>query len=302
MTSPGGSSSAGTPQAEVEIDAALVRDLLRHQQPDLADLPIVAVASGWDNAMFRLGSALAVRLPRRELAAALIVHEQRWLPQLHDALPFRVPVPLRVGVGQASYPWRWSVVPWLEGETADLAPIADDQGEMLGRFLRALHQPAAMDAPANPFRGVPLAMRAEAFAVRAARLAGRGVSLETEIRSIWQAALAAPIDAAPTWIHGDLHPRNVLVTDGRIQAVVDWGDLTRGDPATDLASVWMLLGDRQSRDSAMRAYPAASESTWLRARGWAVLFSVLLLDAGLADDPRMVRIAETTIRNLRAGP
>lgn len=302
MTVPRAPASSGTPPAEVSIDDALVRDLLRRQHPDLAGLPITAVASGWDNAMFRLGGELAVRLPRRELAATLILHEQRWLAQLYRSPDIRLPVPVRVGVSQDPYPWPWSVVPWLDGETADLTPIHADQGEVLGRFLRELHQPAPAAAPTNPYRGVPLATRADAFDLRVARLAGRGVILEPKLLSIWEAALAAPIDAERTWIHGDLHPRNVLVVEGRIHAVIDWGDLSHGDPATDLAAVWLLLGDRESRHSAMHVYSRATESTWLRARGWALLFSVLLLDAGLTDDPRMTAIAERTIRNLRAGP
>jgi len=205
-------------------------------------------------------------------------------------------------VGEGTYPWAWSVVPWFDGETADLAPLTSDQAGNLGRFLAALHQPAPADAPINPYRGVPLAARADAVAARMASLASRTALIDEAIQAIWRRALAAPSDAAPTWIHGDLHPRNVLVEHGRIHAVLDWGDLARGDPATDLASVWMLLEDAGAREVAMRSCMSVSEGTWLRARGWAVFFAVVLLDTGLADDPRMARVAECTIRNLRAGP
>src|SRR5262245_8026142 len=113
------SSAHGTPAAEFEIDSALVSKLLESQHPDLAKLPLVDGDSGWDNAIFRLGDRFAVRLPRRASAARLISHEQRWLPKLAAHLPLPVPTPYRVGVPAIAYPWRWSVVPWLPGETAD---------------------------------------------------------------------------------------------------------------------------------------------------------------------------------------
>ena len=160
---------AGTPSAEVDIDAGLVRRLLRAQHPDLAALPIALAASGWDNAMFRLGNDLALRLPRRQAAAQLIGHEQRWLPPLKDRLPLTIPAPIRIGVAQDGYPWKWSVIPWIAGETADRALPDVEQGEVLAAFFTALHRPAPAEAPRNPFRGVPLAGRATVFAERVAR-------------------------------------------------------------------------------------------------------------------------------------
>jgi aminoglycoside phosphotransferase (APT) family kinase protein len=289
---------AGTPAAEIEVSVGLARALLARQHPDLAALPITLAAEGWDNAVFRLGDALALRLPRRAIGAELIRHEQRWLPMLQDSLPLAIPAPVRVGVAQDDYPWPWSVTPWFEGETADLAPPDEDQGEVLGGFFRALHQPAPDDAPRNPWRGVPLAARLSAFEARAAGLAGKGVQLDPVVQAIWQDALGAPDDAAPTWIQGDPHPRNVLVADGRITAIIDWGDLGQGDRASDLAAVWMVLPSADARRAAMAACGAVSEATWRRARGWAVLYGVMLLDAGLADDTRMAAIARSTFARL----
>jgi len=292
----------GTPAAEIEIGADLVRGLLVAQHPDLAGLPITPVASGWDNAIFRLGDDLAVRLPRRQVAAKLVLHEQRWLPFLKDRLPLAIPAPVRVGVPWGDYPWPWSVTPWIDSETADLSPPDGEQGEVLAAFFEALHKPAPKDAPRNPYRGVPLAERVQMFEARAANLAAKTDLIDDRVRAIWTDALAAPNDAAPTWIHGDLHPRNVLVVDGRITAVIDWGDVAQGDRASDLSAIWMLLPGREARERAIAACPFVSAATWRRARGWAVLYGVMLLDAGLMDDPRMTAIAEATLARLIDGP
>lgn len=292
--------AAGTPPAEIAIDAELARGLLTAQHPDLADLPLTPLASGWDNCIFRLGDELALRLPRRQAAAGLLLNEQRWLPLLEGRLPLRIPAPIRIGAPQDNYPWAWSVVPWIAGETADLSPPGADQGEVLAGFFQALHQPAPADAPRNPFRGVPLKTRAEVFEKRMGQLAGE--LDEAGVRAIWADALAAPDDAQPTWIQGDPHPRNVLVTSGRITAMIDWGDMAQGDRASDLSAIWMLLPDREARLRAMAALPSVSPDTWRRARGWAVLYGLLLLGAGLADDPRMAVIAKRTFERLFDGP
>jgi aminoglycoside phosphotransferase (APT) family kinase protein len=292
----------GTPAAEVEIDERQVRELLAAQHPDLADLPIVPIASGWDNHLLRLGDKLALRFPRRKIAAQLMLNEQRWLPQLEKRLPLAIPAPVRIGVAQFRYPWAWSVTPWIEGETADLAPPDSNQGEVLAAFFEALHKPAPADAPSNPYRGVPLSERADAFADRLARLSDKTNIIDERAHGLWNDAVAAAIDSAPTWIHGDLHPRNVLIEKGRLRGVIDWGDLARGDRASDLAAIWMLLPELASRKRAMAACRSVSDATWRRARGWALLFAVILLSSGLVDDARMVAIAERTIGRLWEGP
>jgi aminoglycoside phosphotransferase (APT) family kinase protein len=292
----------GTPAAEVEIDARQARQLLAAQHPDLADLSIVPIASGWDNHLLRLGDKLALRFPRRKLAAQLMLNEQRWLPQLEKRLPLAIPAPVRIGVAQFHYPWAWSVTRWIEGDTADLAPPDSSQGELLAAFLEALHKPAPADAPRNPYRGVPLSERADTFADRLARLRDKTNILDERMHALWNDALAASNDTAPTWIHGDLHPRNVLIEKGRLTGVIDWGDLARGDRASDLAAIWMVLPQLESRKRAMMACRSVSDATWRRARGWALLFAVILLSSGLVDDARMVAIAERTINRLREGP
>jgi aminoglycoside phosphotransferase (APT) family kinase protein len=291
----------GTPPAEIVVDAELVRGLLAAQHPDLADLPLTEAASGWDNVMFRLGDDLAVRLPRRQVGARLIQTEQRWLPQLAARLPLATPTPLRIGAPDDRYPWPWSITPWLEGDTADLVLPDAGQGVVLGGFFRTLHIPAPADAPRNPYRGVPLAVREESFNALLADLAGKTGLITSDMLDLWRAALCTPMDGETTWLHGDPHPRNVLVQDGRITAFIDWGDMAQGDRASDLAAVWMLLPDRTARVEAM-ALCDASEATWTRARGWAVWYGAMLLSTGLANDPRMATIAERIFARLGEGP
>ena len=302
MTIVAGSSPAGTPGADIEIGSALIGRLIAAQHPDLADLPVMAVASGWDNAIFRLGDRLAVRAPRRAAAASLAAHEQHWLPRLAGVLPLKVPAPVRIGGPQDDYPWPWSIVPWFEGKTADLRPPGRKQGGVLAHFFEALHRPAPDNAPRNPVRGVPLAERTAVFRRRVARLEARGEPLDPRLAETWAAALAEPIDVAATWIHGDPHPRNVLVTGERISAVLDWGDMAQGDRASDLAAIWMLFSAVETRRQALAACSTVSGATWRRARGWAVFYGVMLLDAGLVDDPRMTAIARRIFARVIAGP
>ena len=133
--------SIGTPAAEFDIDRAFVAGLLADQHPDLAHLPLREVDAGWDNALFRLGEQLAVRLPRRAVAAPLIVHEQTWLPRLAEQLTLPIPAPVRVGTPARGYPWHWSVVPWLTGMAADQHEPDPAQARPFAAFLRSLHIP-----------------------------------------------------------------------------------------------------------------------------------------------------------------
>ncbi|WP_323749480.1 aminoglycoside phosphotransferase family protein [Curtobacterium sp. VKM Ac-1393] len=284
-----------TPRAEVDVDVPLVRALLHDQHPDLADLPLALVANGWDNVIVRLGDAYAVRLPRRQLAARLVEHEQRWLPEIAARVAPVVPVPAPVRVGRPAlgYPWSWSVVRWLPGvpvgERAAGVPVA----EGLAAFVRLLHVPAPADAPVNPFRAVPLAMRSDAVLTR---LDTQSVPRAVELAAAWRTAAALPTHAGPpVWVHGDLHPFNLLVdrtTDGdeRLSAVVDFGDVTAGDPAVDLATAWLTL-DREARH-AFRTRVAAPDATWGRARGWAITIASAL---ATSDERAFRSVARRTI-------
>ncbi|MFI7427811.1 aminoglycoside phosphotransferase family protein [Micromonospora sp. NPDC049836] len=282
------------PAAEVPVSVELVRRLLQQQHPDLADLPVEVLANGWDNLVCRLGEEFLVRLPRRTVAAALVAHEQRWLPELAGRLPLPVPAPVRVGCPTTQFPWSWSVVPFFPGRIAARSEPDDlrSAAATLGGFLRALHAPAPPAAPVNPSRGIPLAGRAEGVRTALAHLepADRAVA-----RRIWAAAAAAPAwDGPPLWLHGDLHPANILVDRGRISAVIDFGDLTSGDPATDLSVAWMLFPAEQ-RAAFRHAYGGADDATWERARGWALVLSLVFLTHS-ADNPLMRGIGERTFR------
>jgi aminoglycoside phosphotransferase (APT) family kinase protein len=291
------------PAADIAIDETLVRSLLRAQHPDLAHLPLQSMDSGWDNAMFKLGDDFAVRLPRRVAAAKLIEHEQRWLPQLAPLLPIAVPAPVRVGQPAENYPARWSIVPWLRGRSADVSEPGLHQAERLAAFLCALHRPAPADAPVNPYRGVPLRERTAHMVERIGRLQRETTVLNDAALRIYEDAVEAPIDVEPTWLHGDLHGGNLLVDDnGVITAVIDWGDMARGDRSTDLATLWMNLGDRKARENAMRACHGVSDATWRRAKGWAVFYGVTLGTSGLAGDTRHALMARRTLERIVAGP
>ncbi len=286
----------GTPSAEVEIDALLVSQLLAEQHPDLQNLSIQFADAGCDNAMFRLGDRLAVRLPRREIAARLLQNEQHWLPQLAKQFPLSVPAPLRIGVPNSLYPWHWSIIPWLPGQTADEVRLNAAHAQQLALFLKALHVEAPENAPKNPFRGVPLIERATMLNERMQRLAAQTTTISPTIQALWQQAVEAPIDVEPTWIHGDLHPRNLLVDEDGITGVIDWGDLTAGDRATDLAALWCLLPEQHLRQQAIDVYGEVSEATLDRAKGWAILFGVVLLDSGLVDRSQHAAIGQKILQ------
>ncbi|HEY0736111.1 MAG TPA: aminoglycoside phosphotransferase family protein [Herpetosiphonaceae bacterium] len=290
--------AGGTPPAEFDLDSAFVARLLAEQHPDLAELPLQPIDVGWDNAMFRLGETLAVRLPRRAAAAPLIVHEQRWLPRLADRLPLPIPSPYRIGTPALGYPWSWSVVPWLPGNAADHEPPHPAQAPIFATFLRSLHVAAPDDAPANPVRGVPLSTRAAGVEERMRRLATKTDLITPQLMHIWDAAVSAPLDAPATWLHGDLHPRNILVEHEVITGIIDWGDITAGDRATDLAAIWMLFATAKAREAALTTYADLSAATLQRAKGWAILFGTVLLETGLIDHPRHAAIGEWTLRRV----
>ncbi|MFJ6654337.1 phosphotransferase [Microbacterium sp. NPDC091313] len=270
------------PAAEVSPTAAGVRALVSAQAAHL--LPgrerIAREATGWDCEMWRLGDDLAVRLPRRAAAAPLIRHEQAALPQIAARLStvgVGVPVPLVAGQPDDSFPWPWSVVPWFAGVAADRVPRARRTAwaGTLGAALRAIHTPAPRMHPRNAFRGGLLVDRDEAVRARI-RAAPPDAAAPAAAR--WDAALAAePWPGPPVWIQGDLHPGNLVVAGTRLAAIIDFGDVTAGDPAYDLAIGWLAF-DRAGRERFVAATDDAYDAaTWTRAAGWAASMALLLL-------------------------
>ncbi|MEQ3553142.1 aminoglycoside phosphotransferase family protein [Pseudonocardia nematodicida] len=263
---------------EFRFEQDLVRALLREQHPDLADLELRDVDGGWDNQQWRLGDELAVRMPRTERAPVLLVIEQTWLPVLAGRLPLPTPTPVRIGAPSSLFEHTWTIARWVEGEPADRTPITGaDSAEILAEFLRALHSPAPADAPVSPTRGVPLAgqeNREGGFRMIADH---PGVA---RAREIWENAVAAPAwHGAPVWLHGDLHPANVVVRDGTLTGVIDFGDMCAGDPATDLSAAWILL-PAGAAGRFFEAYGRADDATITRARGWAMLRALGLIHVG----------------------
>ncbi|MFF7385245.1 phosphotransferase [Streptomyces griseoluteus] len=272
-----------------DITADLIRELLREQHPDLAKRPLKLGALGWDNQVWRLGDDLAVRLPwATESADALLRKEHAWLPLLAEGLPLPIPVPQRLGEPSDRFPRPWLVTTWVPGEPADRAPATrpDEAADTLAAFLTAFHRRAPEQAPVGRDRGGRLADFAEAFTGSLARAAELGlVENPDAVRAVWADAAAAPGWTGPRlWLHGDLHPANILTRDGTFSGVIDFGDLFAGDPAFDLASAWILLPDN-AQDRFHAAYlPAPDPATLRRARGWAVLRALAGLHIGHAGD------------------
>jgi len=255
------------------VDASLVGKLIAAQFPQWADLPIRPVQfDGWDNRTFHLGEHMTVRLPSAGAYAAQVDKEHRWLPQLAPLLPLAIPVPLAMGAPAHGYPWRWSVYRWIDGEHATMERIADmrEFAATLAQFLGALQRIDAANGPPpgphNFFRGGALTTY-DAETRRA--IATLGANVDSEATSaVWEAALGATWHGPPVWVHGDVSATNLLITSGRLSAVIDFGCCGVGDPACDLTIAWTLLDDH-ARDT-FRTHLPADGATWARARGWAL--------------------------------
>ncbi len=288
----------GTPPAEVEVGLDLVAGLIADQHPDLAGLPLELIGSGYDNVMVRLGDDYVVRLPRRTIALMLREREQTWLPGIAERVNLPVPTFLRDGVPGRGYPWPWSILQWIPGSTAEKELPDRSQAPIFGAFLKALHVPAMEGLPSNPGRQVALAEHREKIERYWAHVSKGTDLLTSEVREIWEEGVRAPIDCERTLIHGDLHAWNVLVEKGTITGVIDWGDVTAGDPATDLVSLWIIFDDPVAREEVIAAYGGLSSATLRRAKGWAVYFALVMLASGQVDNPAFVLIAERTLRRL----
>lgn len=253
---------------EIDTDAALVRRLLEAQFPAWATRAIERVPSaGTDNAMYRLGDDLAVRLPKIGWALDAILKERRWIPRLAPALPFVVPLPVVEGEPTDEYPYAWNVVQWLPGATAlpdaiDQPSVADD----LARFLLALRQIDSVGGPTHR-RGEPLVRQDDVVQQNIAGLDGEIDA--TAFADAWRKALAAPeYGGEPVWFHGDLAYLNVLTRDGRVAGIIDWGLCGVGDPAIDLLPAWSFF-TRENRRR-FRAALDVDDAMWARGKGWAL--------------------------------
>ncbi len=285
------------------IDASLVRRLVRAQFPQWADLPVTPVEfGGWDNRTFRLGEDMTVRLPSDEGYTPQVDKEHRWLPILAPQLPLPIPVPLAKGVPAEGYPFDWSVYRWLDGENASIERI-DDLSEFattLADFLTALQRidPTGGPPPGQHsfFRGGPLSTYdAE---TRRAIDALRGQIATTIATAVWETALAATWHGPPVWFHGDVESANLLVKNGCLAAVIDFGCSGVGDPACDVTIAWTLLSG-ESRE-AFRTALSVDSATWARGRGWALWKAVITLAEHLDTNPVAVSTARRVIDHVVA--
>ncbi|MEQ9447753.1 MAG: aminoglycoside phosphotransferase family protein [Rhodospirillaceae bacterium] len=277
-------SGAAQSGCTIRIDTELVRDLIAAQFPKWKGLAVTPVEpGGWDNRTFRLGADMAVRLPSAEVYAAQVKKEQAWLPRLAPHLPLAIPRPLAMGEPSGDYPWRWSVYEWLSGESADTAHINDPApfAKTLAGFLSALR---AIDTTGGPEPGAHNFFRGahphvyDAETKQALGILGGEIDTKAASR-IWNDALSSTWQDAPVWLHGDVSAGNLLVEDGELRAVIDFGGLAIGDPACDLAIAWTFF-DEDSRD-VFRAHLELDDDTWARGRGWA-LWKALVTLAGLS--------------------
>ncbi|MBL7257707.1 aminoglycoside phosphotransferase family protein [Paractinoplanes lichenicola] len=265
------------------VSEDLVRALLREQQPDLAELPLREVPGGWGNQMWRLGDDLAVRIQRMDTSPGPQLKERRWLPRLAARLPLPVPAPVRDGTPSERFPKLWTVMTWVHGTPLDHATItrSDDAADRLAAFLEALHVEAPADAPgASDFGTHPKDSRGGFEHFLGAVDLEAFDAAESDIRAVWDEAAATPEWPGPrVWVHGDLHPANVVVADGTLAGVVDFGALFAGDPAWDLGAAWLLLPDGGAARFFDR-YPAVDEATFRRARGLAAMKCLFLMLMG----------------------
>jgi aminoglycoside phosphotransferase (APT) family kinase protein len=285
------------------IDTDLVRRLLAAQFPQWAELPIAPVPrSGMDNATYRLGDDMSVRLPRYQRWVGQVEAEQRWLPWLAPQLPLTISEPLGKGEPGEGYPFPWSVYRWLEGETATTDSLADPLGAAadLAGFVSALRRidPTGGPVPrlSNAFRGERVGTECDSLFAdslvrsKIAKLKVTGLVDSDAVTAVWDAAVAAPAwHGPPVWVHGDLATGNLLAVDGRLSAVIDFGTLAVGDPAVDLLPAWLFLPDEAR--GAFRTAVDVDDATWARGRGLALAGSLPVPDDPFFDDPARVTAA-----------
>lgn len=282
------------------VDVPLVRALLAEQHPQWQHLPVRPVAKrGNDHRMFRLGDHLVVRLPSAPRSVPQVGKEQAWLPRLGPHLPLPVP-PLRgVGAPSARFPAPWSVYGWLPGTPLVRADVADPVATAtdLAAFLVALRGCDTAGAPGpgqhSAYRGAPLEHGDDEVRAVLHRVHGRDRDVAA---GLWRDALAAPATGAPTWFHGDVAATNLLVRDGRLAAVLDFGCSGVGDPACDTTPVWTWLSG--TAREAFREVLGVDDATWARGRGWAVWKALLLVTN---EPPAQRRLARHVLDQLAAG-
>lgn len=267
------------------IDISLVRLLIDSQFPEWQHLSIIPVPeSGWDNRTFKLGNKMLIRLPSAEPYEHQVEKEQLWLPRLSPHLPLPIPIPIALGQPGYGYPFKWSIYHWLEGDSISFSINLDlvDIAEKLASFLKALHKIVTTDGPLagkqNFYRGGPLAIYDHET-----KLSMQSLNNKIDISActaIWNTSLESSWDLPPLWVHGDISSGNLLVKEGKLCGVIDFGQLCIGDPACDLAISWTLFHGK-SREVFQKGINF-DQRTWERARGW-TLWKALITASGLSN-------------------
>lgn len=266
------------------IDTLLVKRLLESQFPRWKDLPIEKISpGGWDNRSFRLGDDLLIRMPSEEHYVCQVEKEQVWLPKLATALPLKIPEPVAIGKPDFGYPWSWSIYQWIEGDPATTARIANinDFAVTLAQFLRSLEAIDTTNAPLAGkhcfYRGGELRTYHDETIESIKKLNGK-IDTKSAL-AIWESAIKTKWQHAPVWVHGDISPGNLIVKNGKLNAVIDFGQLCAGDPACDFSIAWTFFSN-ESR-ILFREYLMTDSETWLRGCAWA-LWKALIVAAEMA--------------------
>ena len=282
---------------------ALASSLIAAQCPRWVGLPVAEVASpGTSNTLYRLGDELLIRLPKTDRAAQGLEKELRWLPQLARKLPLAIPEVVHFGRATPAFPRAWGVFRWLAGYHGWQAPIRslDDAAVALAEFILALRAFAATDGPSpgshNAERGTALVNLDSRFRESLSACGNRVAS--KRVLALWERALDAPPAGERVWLHGDLQPANVLIRDGRLTAVIDFGLLGFGDGAVDLLPAWNLLHGRSGR--LYGELLAADDAAWLRAQGWGLFQAIMALPHYWNSNRAMVRLAQRTLASVLA--
>lgn len=291
------------PDGRAGIDAALVKRLLAAQFPQWSDLPVRPVeVDGWDNRTYRVGDSLTARLPTAPGYVPAVAKENAWLPRLAPSLPVAVPPILGEGAPGEGYPFPWSVRGWLDGETAARERI-DDMAQFavsVAEFILALQR---CDTAGGPLAGEHSWYRgaSPAYYDEETRrcLAALDVRVDTDKAAVvWEAALAAEWRGEPVWFHGDIASGNLLVADGKLTAVIDFGTSGVGDPACDLVIAWGMFSG-ESRE-AFRHTVGQDAATWARARGWLLWKCLLTLSGSIDTDPERAAFDQRLIAEVIA--
>lgn len=288
---------------QVERDDSFVNRLIAAQFPKWANLPLKKVTSyGTDHTLYRLGKDMVLRFPRVQWADTQVIKEHRFLPKLAPNLPLAIPLPLALGTPAEGYPWHWGIYKWIKGQDATRESLADPKREALrlAQFINALHQISPEGGPPpgphNVYRGVPLIMRDEEVRTALFHLKNTSIDIKAA-NTAWEKAIKTHVwTGQPVWIHGDLHAGNLLIDSGQLRAVIDFGALSVGDPATDLMVAWNLFSFETRKD--FRKALDIDEATWDRGRGWALSFGLIALSRYEHSNPVLTAISKRLIREV----